>query len=720
MSRKHARHAKNRTARSTRDAPVSVRPPISWKKRFVFTLVAVCLGMGIVALAEVAARATGYGDYPPTIVEVADRADGSTVCITDTPGPASYFFANRSKPGSINSFTFLHPKPKGTVRVFLGGGSAMKGFPQPMAFAPSAFLEAMLEDAWPDRDVEVINLGTTAVASFPVLGMLAEAMDYEPDLVVVLSGHNEFYGAYGIASLHSAGNRPWALAVNRWLRGTAIMQLADRWVYGGPAGAPDKTLMEVMIGQDHLGPDDPRRAAAARNLGAHVSAMIDMCAQRKVPFIVCTLPSNERDLAPLGSARYDHLSEADRKKTEAALLQGEAWLERDSQRATAELQTVVAMQPGHARAWYLLGRAAFAQGQYDAARERFQRAIDFDPMPWRAPGPSNDAVIASAGAHPGAVLCDLRASFRAASPGGCIGWELMDDHVHPSLVGQAQVARAIVESMQRLRGPLAVSSEQVAALPSNEAYTERLGDNVYDRYGVAHTLRVLCDIPFIRKTNPHAFERFDAVTKQLESNMPPEVLAVARKWQSPEMHPGAKRPIAGMVGRALIRMGRLAEAIPLYEVAERCVALYSSWNLEYVYFQIVCRQRVHGALSDSDRRKAAAAIKRGRFLLAHGHSPTGMAERYVGRLHQLLGAWEEAILFLLASRAKVSGTDLVAVDQALAMSYMRLGRRDEAVTLIQNGIDHSGQYAGLYRRMMQSLDAMAEDADTMVDAPAMD
>ena len=70
-----------------------------------------------------------------------------------------------------------------------------------LALGLAAFLQLMLQDAWPDRRVEVINLGTTAIASFPVLGITTEALDYEPDLVVVYTGHNEFFGTYGVASV---------------------------------------------------------------------------------------------------------------------------------------------------------------------------------------------------------------------------------------------------------------------------------------------------------------------------------------------------------------------------------------------------------------------------------------------------------------------------------------------------------------------------------------
>jgi hypothetical protein len=94
------------------------------------------------------------------------------------------------------------PKPAETVRIFLFGESAAKGYPQPRNLAMSAFMEAMLTDAWPGRTVEVINMGTTAVASFPIIPMVREAVALQPDLFVFYVGNNEFLGAYGTASFN--------------------------------------------------------------------------------------------------------------------------------------------------------------------------------------------------------------------------------------------------------------------------------------------------------------------------------------------------------------------------------------------------------------------------------------------------------------------------------------------------------------------------------------
>src|ERR1051325_1165010 len=125
---------------------------VSRRRRGVFVLITAALPLILVGAAEAVLRVCGLGGYPTTIRRVA-KTDGGELCITDAPGPASYFFANRSKPGSINQCSFLDPKPAGTIRILAAGESAMQGYPQPMGFASTAFLRSMLSQVWPGRRV---------------------------------------------------------------------------------------------------------------------------------------------------------------------------------------------------------------------------------------------------------------------------------------------------------------------------------------------------------------------------------------------------------------------------------------------------------------------------------------------------------------------------------------------------------------------------------------
>ncbi|MCB9837698.1 MAG: SGNH/GDSL hydrolase family protein, partial [Phycisphaeraceae bacterium] len=224
-----------------------------WKARLallVFSLLVSALVLGAV---EGACRIAGYGGYPPTFAKVGVLDDGSSLVMTQQTGPGSYFFATRSRAGSLNETALVMPKPAGTVRIVVVGGSAAEGSPWSRHLAASSFLQAMLSDCWPEREVEVINLGTTAIASFPVLGIATESLRYDPDLVVAYLGNNEFYGAYGVASLHSAGRTPAMIRLIRAVRSLGIAQFIDDHRKGYDTSDP-RTLMEAMVGRATIGP----------------------------------------------------------------------------------------------------------------------------------------------------------------------------------------------------------------------------------------------------------------------------------------------------------------------------------------------------------------------------------------------------------------------------------------------------------------------------------
>lgn len=677
--------------------------PLSVGKRVLFTVITVSLPILLLVAAELVLRWFGWGGYPPFFREVGKLPTGEGLCLVEPAASKPYFFANPTRPGYAEQSNFLMPKPEGTVRIFLVGESAAKGYPQPRNLSLASFLQAMLSDAWPGRKVEVIDTGTTAVASFPLVYLVRDALRFDPDLFIFYMGNNEFFGAYGTASINAAGSLPpWALRVMRAARGLALVQVLDGWLYG--KSDENRTLMEQMIGRTFIPADSGLRESAARNLAANLGTMLDDLKAAGVPAMVCTTASNESGLAPLGEDDTEGLDEEQLRELRGLLGEAQLAAERDNHaRAVQLLRQATQLAPRHARARFLLGTVLAAAEQPELARTAFLEARDLDTMPWRPISLTEQAVRTTA-LTKGAVLCDVAEIFRRETPDGATGWDLLDDHVHLSLAGQARAARSMVGAMANLPASLQLTPANLEGVGTDEDYARDLGANFYDDYRVNHTLRVLFGVPFMKRTNPQAFERFEEACREAEGEMSPQVLEMARQWQTFKPHAGGLRPLTGMVARVMLRENNATEALPLYELAARQVPDYTSWHLEYVYFTLACRLKLEGALTSEDRAEAAAAIAQGQFLLGHGFSESGLTERYVGRLHQLREEWAEAIPFLLAARPKMSAEDLVATDQALMMSYAKTGRATEALALAEDGIKNSGKFAPIYRQMKQDLE----------------
>ena len=681
----------------------SARPPLSPAKRGLFIAITIALPLLLLAAAELTLRLFGWGGYPEWIREAGKLPSGGTLCLVEPAASKPYFYANPTRPGYAEQTNFVMPKPANTVRIFLVGESAAKGYPQPRNLAMSSFLQAMLSDAWPEKKVEVTNLGTTAVASFPLVYQVRDALKFSPNLFIFYTGNNEFFGAYGTASINAAGSLPlWALRWMRAARGLALVQVIDSWLYKG--ADESKSLMEEMIGQTVIPADSPLRKAAADNLAANLGTMLDDVRAAGVPAIVCTTASNESGLAPLGEDDVTGLDE--KQQRELKRLMGEAAdaADRDDfPRAVNLLRQAVQIAPRHARARFLLGQVLARAKQPELARVSFLEARDLDTMPWR-PISLTEQAIRNTALVKGAVFCDVAEIFRKGSPDGATGWELLDDHVHLSLSGQARAARSMVGAMVNLAGPLQLGPDQLALVQEDQAYADGLGTNRYDDYRVNHTLRVLFGVPFMKKTNEQAFDVYSELCRTSEAEMSPSVLAVAREWQTLKPHACGLRPLTGMVARIILREGQTEEALKLYEIAASQVPDYTSWYLKYVYFALACRQKIDGQLAPEDLKIAADAIAQGKFLLANGYCESGLTERYVGRLHQLRAEWAEAIPFLLAARPKMQAEDLVATDQALILSYLQTGQKKEALALADDGIKNAGEFAHIYQRLREEAE----------------
>ena len=633
-------------------------------RRNLFRLLAVVAPILLLGLLELALRATGAGGYPPLFRKAAQTPDG-TLYTGTRERPASFFGAVSGRISPMEPCAFFLPKGTGTVRIVVLGESAARGYPQPRAFAASEFLRRLLEAAWPDRQVEVINLACTAVASFPIRDIAQQALLAEPDAAIVYLGNNEFYGAYGVAANRRWGATPRGLELQRAVRRLALVQAPMRWMARRAGLNSGQTLIEIMAGQSYIAADDPLRDRATATLNKHLGDILRLYRENGIPLIVSTSPSNERDLAPIGE---------DPAHPQQALMR------------------------------WRLGRSALAAGEHEAARKHLLAARDFDPMPWRATTVLNETIRAAARKE-GAVLCDLVEVFQRNSPHGLIGWELMDDHVHPTLAGQLLIARSWVDAMTNLPNPVRVGVEQIQRLPTDQQLLADAGDNPYERFGVAHTMRLLFDVPFFRRSNPEAAVHFQRIGQPLLDAMPPYAHPVVQEWQQIPMLSIGRRPLSGMMAVACLQQKKPSEALPLLRAARESVPKYTTWDIEYCYFDIMTRQQVQGSLTERDEAEARAAIERARILQQFGHVGTGQAERFAGRLHQVLGEYEAAIPWLESAGRKLKDLDRVACDQALLSGYVHLKRLDEARKRVQERIASNDRHRAIYEGFLRELDS---------------
>jgi hypothetical protein len=188
---------------------------------WLFRAVALLSPLLLLGLLEATLRAVDYG-YPTQFFIANQEGDTFT---------SNLRFGWRFFPRALaREPVLLHTpkdKPDDVYRIFVLGGSAAQGVPDP-AFSFGRILDVMLSEAFPGMEIEVINTAMTAINSHVVLPIARDIARLEPDLLLVYMGNNEIVGPYGAGSIFRgfAPNLPMVRA-SVALSDTRVGQLAE-------------------------------------------------------------------------------------------------------------------------------------------------------------------------------------------------------------------------------------------------------------------------------------------------------------------------------------------------------------------------------------------------------------------------------------------------------------------------------------------------------------
>jgi Flp pilus assembly protein TadD len=387
--------------------------------------------------------------------------------------------------GALRPSSFTAHKPPGTFRVFCLGGSSVFGFPYAESESFCARLESALEEALPHLSHEAINCGGMSYGSGRVLGLTREVLHYEPDALVVYTGHNEyvehrFHGARLEVST-------WKSQVARFVEGLRLTGVLRQAL--SPLRAQRAAEDDDFYG---VGPlrDDSRRLPRTVEEDREVAEMFARrlreieaaAAERGVPLILIRPGSNLRDWAPEASSWGRDLTAEDRARRDTAFLRARRLAAQDDPDALVPLDEVLEIDPGAAEPHYLVGRLLEQAGRIDAARTSYTAARDLDGVPIRVTTPLEQAIGALA-SQPGVIYLDAQAALESLSPSRIVGHEMVLDYCHPTREGHGAIAGLVLASLRERFWPQAAGFPGSLAGMARAAVPE--GSSLDSAFGAA-------------------------------------------------------------------------------------------------------------------------------------------------------------------------------------------------------------------------------------------
>ena len=350
----------------------------------------------------------------------------------------------------FNNQSFAVTKPPGSLRIFTVGGSSAFGFPWGVQMSFSGVLQDVLTDAYPDRKIEVINVAGVSYAMHRLNLIIRELVEYRPDVIIVYSGHNEFIEHDFYKALRERGSTATRLIhVVSQLRisGALYSLLVNGKTKETSAGAHFGMVADRA---DRVWDNPADKAAVVESFRDGLARLIRVAQDHGSKVLVATVPCNLRDWRPQRSIIGNFADDSKRTMWLEVYVAGESHLKAEEHRdAIAALENALELSPGHADTHFLLGRAYEELGHWEQSRRSYERAVDYDASPIRRVGQINRA-IREVATEEEALLVDIESVFTENSEHGLIGFELIEDYVHPTPDGHALIAwnlwRAMAEA----------------------------------------------------------------------------------------------------------------------------------------------------------------------------------------------------------------------------------------------------------------------------------
>jgi tetratricopeptide (TPR) repeat protein len=389
----------------------------SSRKKF-FILVTILLPIIILVLLEIGLRIFHYGNDTRLFVSIPDESSkfyGINLQV------AKRFFTKLSDVPMPRKDLFLKEKPKNGYRIFVLGESSAAGFPYGNNVTFTRILNRRLSDAFPDKYIEVVNTGMTAINTYAQLDFMDEILQQKPDAILIYTGHNEYYGALGVESMESLGKNRWTVKTILKLQKFKIYTLVQNLVTSikGLFGSGDSeennndvssTLMQRIVKGQLIPLNSEDYELGKNQFRENLNEIISKAKDAGVKVLISELVSNIRDNKPFESIKVNSLPAA-----------------QDEFNKAVELEN---------------------QGNFEEARKAFYYAKDLDALRFRAPEEFNNIIHEVAKVYSIPVV-PMKSYFEAHSPNGIIGKKLMLEHLHPNIDGYFLMADAFFNTMQK-------------------------------------------------------------------------------------------------------------------------------------------------------------------------------------------------------------------------------------------------------------------------------
>ncbi len=348
--------------------------------------------------------------------------------------------------------SFAAQKADNEYRIFALGGSTTQGEPYSTETAFPAWLGLNLQAADDRHRFNVINCGGLSYASYRVLAILREVLNYQPDAIVIYTGQNEYLEKRTYAEVEEpnwlqravdlGANLRTVRCVRRLMKDPRAVDSKDRIRTIAELSEQVDALLDYSGGLEQYHRDDDWRVPVVEHFRWNLLQMMQLCKEAGTPVVFVRPVTNLLDCPPFKIEPDPKLGHE--KLAELDNYWNTARQSADSAASMQAVEQVLELDPGHCGALFLKGKLLCAAGQWKEGHQLLKLARDRDVCPLRATTAIVEAVT-EIGLFNDVPVVDAEKMFEDLSEHGVVGANWLVDHVHPTIEGHQKIGEAIAE-----------------------------------------------------------------------------------------------------------------------------------------------------------------------------------------------------------------------------------------------------------------------------------
>ncbi|MCE5257260.1 MAG: tetratricopeptide repeat protein [Spirochaetaceae bacterium] len=410
-------------------------------RKILFASISVVIFFGVL---ELILWLTGI----PTLLDRKDPFRGFSGMISVFTQEGDVYRTRRASLDTFNDQSFLAEKPPHGIRIFCLGESSSYGFPWGGEVAFTSILGEALAVTHPRLHIEAINASGVSYAIYRLNIVADELLRYKPDIFIIYSGNNEFVESGFFDDLRRQNavttRLEYILAQSRTYSG---MQWVWERLNKGPASTARVPIDVVRDGSRIFSPAEKK--LIVEEYRRQLERLVSRAQDSGVKVILCTVPCNLRQWRPEASTLGSALSASDTKEWSSTLATGARQLDAKNFRAAIlNLDQASKLASAHAQTQFLLAQAYEGEGRWNDAQRAYSRACDNDAAPCRRLSAINEVIRELAGRR-NLILLDIDRFFVEQSEHGLLGFNLIEDYVHPTRKGHELIAWQLWEAIEQ-------------------------------------------------------------------------------------------------------------------------------------------------------------------------------------------------------------------------------------------------------------------------------